>query len=241
MKKIIKLTEGDLEEIIKRVISEQTEAFNILRNWWNTTTKPSDNSELLFDGSRMYWYSDGKVIRSWKAESGSTFLNTPPKEILKMIKGRYFMSKSDWSIDPKLSKDFGPIPPGEYYLNGLQESNADKTNMLIDFVRGFYDKIMDPKAAEKTIWGANYSVSKASWGYYRCPIVSKSGTKTYGRDAFYVHGGAVAGSHGCIDLTSEMEDFAKFYTKWMVASKKRQLPLKVKYKSMVWDYIASLF
>ena len=34
-------------------------------------------------------------------------------------------------------------------------------------------------------------------------------TETFGRDNFSIHGGLLPGSAGCIDLTSEMDDFAE--------------------------------
>jgi len=48
----------------------------------------------------------------------------------------------------------------------------------------------------------------SAWGNYRFWLTPKPDTKTFGRDNFSIHGGLLPGSAGCIDLTSEMDDFA---------------------------------
>jgi hypothetical protein len=59
----------------------------------------------------------------------------------------------------------------------------------------------------------------------------------YNRDSFYIHGGSLRGSKGCIDLTDEMADFAKFMGIWTSSTKKRTIPLSVKYKNPVLNTI----
>lgn len=47
-----------------------------------------------------------------------------------------------------------------------------------------------------------------AWGRYRFWLKPDVGTQTFGRDNFSIHGESTPGSAGCIDLTSEMDDFA---------------------------------
>ena len=41
---------------------------------------------------------------------------------------------------------------------------------------------------------------RGDWGDWRAPLVPTKGTKTHGRDGFFIHGGGITGSAGCIDL-----------------------------------------
>lgn len=50
-----------------------------------------------------------------------------------------------------------------------------------------------------------------SWGDQRIWVVPVSGTETFGRSGFSIHGGLVLGSAGCIDLGIGMSDFAKVF------------------------------
>ena len=55
--------------------------------------------------------------------------------------------------------------------------------------------------------------STAAWGNYRITIHPFISTTTFGRGGFFVHGGSVRGSIGCIDLTSDMNSFAHDLTR----------------------------
>lgn len=46
-----------------------------------------------------------------------------------------------------------------------------------------------------------------AWGDHRVALKPADGTNTYGRSGFFIHGGAIPGSAGCIDLTSANKDF----------------------------------
>ncbi|ABR60663.1 L,D-transpeptidase family protein [Sinorhizobium medicae] len=53
-----------------------------------------------------------------------------------------------------------------------------------------------------------------SWGNSRAWLTPKSGSPfLQTRSGFSIHGGAEAGSAGCIDLTDQMDDFADLYRK----------------------------
>ena len=104
---------------------------------------------------------------------------------------------------------------------------------FIDFI-----KVIFQSGQSKHDWNTDTAGTRISWGYYRATITPKSGTNTYNRGSFYVHGGALPASHGCIDLTSSMDDFAKFYSSWATKYKKNRIPLMVKYSSSFTGIVA---
>jgi hypothetical protein len=63
-----------------------------------------------------------------------------------------------------------------------------------------------------------------AWGAQRVWIKPERGTNTRGRSNFSIHGGWVPGSAGCIDLTDDMEDFARTFREFG-----RDLTLRVRY------------
>jgi hypothetical protein len=68
----------------------------------------------------------------------------------------------------------GPTPPGTYTVNPSEISPA-----------GFFRKYVDPR----------------DWGDYRVPLHPNPGTKTYGRDGFFVQGGHLRHvSEGCVKV-----------------------------------------
>lgn len=189
---------------------------------------PSSNSSLLFDGTTLQWISNGSSIKSWPATSGVNLYNAEPSQWLELIKKPFTSTQ-----DLEKIKNFGPTPEGDYILGKLQSSGSEKTNPFVDFV-----KMVFSTSERSHNWNVNTAGTRFSWGYYRSAIIPKSGTKTYGRSSFYLHGGALPASHGCIDLTSNMDDFAKFYSSWTAKFKKNTIPLKVKYSSRLIDYLA---
>jgi hypothetical protein len=71
--------------------------------------------------------------------------------------------------DPRLRSQ-GPLPSGLYFLKHSDISKA-----------GFFRKFT------------------GDWGQYRVRLHAAPGTETFGRDEFFLHGGAKPGSAGCID------------------------------------------
>ena len=71
-------------------------------------------------------------------------------------------------------KNTGPIPRGTYLLN----------------------------TAEMTHWGLLSAILhrvKGDWGSFRVPLHPMNGTETFGRDGFFLQGGDMPGSAGCVD------------------------------------------
>ena len=50
-----------------------------------------------------------------------------------------------------------------------------------------------------------------SWGGARVALEASKETNTYDRGGFFIHGGWEPGSNGCIDLTSKISEFAKWF------------------------------
>lgn len=69
----------------------------------------------------------------------------------------------------------GPIPAGMYYI---YPSELSDPNIIHDIARN----------------------TRGDWGDFRIRIRPFASTNTYGRDGFFLHGGAYAGSAGCIDV-----------------------------------------
>jgi hypothetical protein len=70
--------------------------------------------------------------------------------------------------------------------------------------------------------------SEASWGKYRVTIHPFTTTDTFKRGGFFIHGGKVLGSVGCIDLTSHIEKFVSDLER-EGAMRKCQIHLTVSY------------
>jgi len=73
-------------------------------------------------------------------------------------------------------KNIGPIPKGEFYM---LKREFDNPNIIWDIGRTF---------------------AYGDWGDWRIPIHPANKTKTYDRSGFFMHGGAISGSAGCIDV-----------------------------------------
>lgn len=95
----------------------------------------------------------------------------------------------------------GPIPEGEYWIN--------------------------PEELWENAWYK--SASTSAWGNYRITIHPYPTTVTYGRGGFFIHGGDILGSAGCIDLVKQMDKFVKDMKAILLGNTKCYIPLSVKY------------
>jgi hypothetical protein len=86
----------------------------------------------------------------------------------------------DYSKERQRLEGTGPIPSGTYWL--------------------------DPTEMADLWW---HFTLRAAWGKHRITLHPFGSTSTFGRGGFFIHGGDVPGSAGCIDLTSSMDDFAQ--------------------------------
>lgn len=94
---------------------------------------------------------------------------------------RYYITatsgRGDAMNDPSRSSEkfIGPIPPGEYYIDMKNFTDPGYMGDIARNVRG-------------------------DWGDWRVPITPQPWNDAQGRDGFYLHGGFLPGSAGCIDL-----------------------------------------
>jgi hypothetical protein len=95
--------------------------------------------------------------------------------------------------------DRGPIPEGVYEVDQLQYPPPT----------GSWQRLKG-----RLGWGTWKGLENA-WGNSRAFLNAKSITHPQAahRSGFSIHGGAVPGSAGCIDLTGDMDSFADFYRK----------------------------
>jgi hypothetical protein len=116
------------------------------------------------------------------------------------IPGKY--GRFDYSVAAQMAGPGGPIPEGEYWVNPEEIwENAW-------YKRGSYD----------------------SWGDYRLTIHPHTTTVTYKRGGFFIHGGKVFGSIGCIDLAYSINAFVADIRK-RVGQRECQIPLTVDYEN----------
>ncbi|MGQ0528077.1 MAG: L,D-transpeptidase [Alphaproteobacteria bacterium] len=108
-------------------------------------------------------------------------------------------------------KDKGPIPEGEWVVKQSR-----------------YQYIKDLTTWERiksaTPWTGTWRGLETSWGEDRIELESMPNANARGRSGFFIHGGSLPGSAGCIDLTNEMPKFADKFKK-----SGKDLTLKVRY------------
>ena len=203
------------------------------------------NCSLLFDGLHVIWCVDGKPTKKkWKATSGLTVgnLGSTQKSFLAKAKDltkiAYLAGKMKMSMDQdKAAKynEIGPTPPGKYKIGLLEKRDGEKIQpSVIESVYKYYTGGIKGLGQGKFTDDSEFS--KIAWGNFRAPLQPYPSTNTYGltsekRGGFYIHGGAIPGSHGCIDLSKNMDDFARFLTFWQERHKQKQIDIVVDYET----------
>jgi len=107
-------------------------------------------------------------------------------------------------------KDKGPIPEGQYKVDPARTQSISDISTW-DRTKGTFGR-------------GSWPGLENSWGEQRTWLTPSAGTNTFGRSGFTIHGGAVPGSAGCIDLTSRNNSFHS----WL-KSHGKPLNLNVKY------------
>ena len=97
-------------------------------------------------------------------------------------------------------KDTGPIPEGAYVARQSELQRMSPTDWIIGWSRLLSEDL-----------GGKWPGSEYSWGNSRVWLEPSKETNTYGRDDFSIHGGWFPGSAGCIDLTSNMDNFVALF------------------------------
>lgn len=115
--------------------------------------------------------------------------------------------------------DAGPIPEGVWLVKQSQLQHREDQDLFGDLL-GVVERGQWPGGAD-------------TWGNHRIWLEPAKGTDTRSRSGFCIHGGAKAGSAGCIDLTDRMDDFTEDFSKLGC-----DLPLRVDYGAVltIWKY-----
>lgn len=108
-------------------------------------------------------------------------------------------------------KDKGPLPEGTYV--------ARQSELY------YFNDMSKIERMASYLGKTKFPGGRTSWGNSKISLEPSSQNNMYGRKNFTVHGGKYPGSKGCIDLTSQMDDFTKWFT-----TNKKDLIIKVKYK-----------
>ncbi|MFL6667267.1 MAG: tlde1 domain-containing protein [Burkholderia ambifaria] len=98
-------------------------------------------------------------------------------------------------------ENVGPIPSGRYWIQPFEMWTNRSYNLA----------------------------SRAACGNYRLTIHVVPGTRTFGRGGFFIHGGTQAGSAGCINLHSGMENFVREIEAGTKGMPGCYVPLRVQY------------
>lgn len=98
------------------------------------------------------------------------------------VSGKKKNGRFEYSSARQKIKGTGPIPEGIYWIRPDELDD----NLINTLVSGAFER---------------------SWGRYRISIHPFLTTQTHGRGGFFIHGGSIPGSAGCIDLTAHMPAF----------------------------------
>ena len=108
----------------------------------------------------------------------------------------------DYSQARQRIPDVGPIPEGQYWI--------------------------DPSQMWDNAW-YRFTAPTAAWGNHRITIRPYPDTVTHGRGGFFIHGGTMPGSAGCIDLTTTMDVFVRDLKRLLGGLPQCYIPLIVEY------------
>lgn len=192
--------------------------------------KTSSLAYVVFNGKTLNWVENGRIVRQWNAWSGRTKWSaaTPYQKKL---------AATLTKIEFMRIKDNGPIPQGNYTISSIQARTNGNALKLCG--NKTWEQIGKMVADEFQKIGENHDFNSGTiqdqnaWGNYRLPITKKSGTETFGRGGFYLHGGGTAGSIGCIDLVDRIDDFVQHYKQYLSKTGARGMEVIVDYSNKV--------
>ncbi len=190
--------------------------------------EPSANDyrtiRMHFNGSELIVYGDGQEVLRYSGDSGRPmYLKEEHAEECggNPMVDSYLNDRRYVGI-----RNHGPIPEGRYRLNPRQ---------LQDFSGGIFSGEQGELLWEG-IFGDNYTeiqgrrTHTGDWGSGRVPL-TKIGRVQEGpcgnanaRSAFFLHGGILAGSSGCIDIGSDFSALSSFLSNY-----RRSIVLTVAY------------
>lgn len=164
-------------------------------------SQKGDYAYLTFDGKELSFYKNGEKIKSWSAMSG----------------------KPDYQCDNYQDvPDKGPIPEGEWLVKQKNHQNFYQSQSL-----------KEQAISHASMTGAKigkWPGGLYSWGENRVWLEPSEGVDTKGRSNFTIHGGAIKGSAGCIDIPWQTDEFIEEFKKYG-----KDMVVKVKYpKNTCW-------
>ena len=190
------------------------------------TATLSGKVTMLFNGEELVLLNDGKVVKRFAATSGRpTKVKAKHAALCKGNKDESYINNPRYLA----IKDHGAIPEGTYHFSPpkIQDFTEVEQLELIDAaVRGKKTiKAGTPKTGVHTgDWGrgrVHLRRDKIQDGPKPCTDTSK-------RRAFFLHGGILRGSAGCIDIGSDFDDLSV-----MLKGNKTRIDLEVKYKETI--------
>ena len=161
-----------------------------------------NQEKLVFDGYTLCIVSmDFKKCKScWEATSG------------KGINGVW-----DFSTEQQKEKGVGPIPAG-IYIVPVQRKDDRKTSEGIWQIDDWENLRKEREASNMKFSYLNRNKRNIeSWGHYAVRLRPDTGTNTYGRTVFNIHGGYKKGSAGCIDIGKNDISFFEAIMKYSYA------------------------
>lgn len=165
----------------------------------------AEKLRLNFDGTKLRLMAGDKELESWNAVSGKNGYQSPEFQNL---------------------KNTGPIPEGNY---DVRQDNYSKMGFGSDALGTYYPKVRRnlPNIVKEYLPSkfGSWSGGSRAWGTQKIGLVPTEETDTLGRDNFFIHGGAVPGSAGCVDLTQDNDSFMELFR--LIG---RDLPLEVIYE-----------
>jgi hypothetical protein len=137
---------------------------------------------------------DGKELT---VEKGETTTETFTARSGIPQKGNDGDKEFDYSATRQWAMREGPIPEGTYWVNP--------------------DELMTTSLTTFEGWareGTFQDWDEGPWGSNRVTVHPFDSTATYGRGGFFIHGGVMYQSAGCIDLAGEMPGLASVLEKY---------------------------
>ena len=191
-----------------------------------------DVAHLLFNGNTLDFIENGSVVKSWRACSGRSYYQWYVKP--ESWKRRYNMSPVEWSK----VKSEGPIPQGTYVLGPVEERDLNarwrNDDNFVKLILAKQTVLMLPDN-DVTLGSDDFKQitdpSRIAWGNFRFALIPQKGTNSFGRGGFFLLGGSLPGSIGCVDLVTGINDFGQYYKTWLEKNNNTPIKLVVDYKT----------
>jgi hypothetical protein len=200
---------------------QQTSGAQAIRREPDRGRKATDfkKIEMAFNGEDLIVYGDGAEIMRYGSDSGRPIKIT--EEDAKACGAD--VDNDTYLNDRRFTgiKDKGPIPEGTYAFSppGITEFSAgEQWDLLVGGILGEASVTVQGQGMHPGDWGAGR--------VHLNPVAVRQGPcgNAKGRSAFFLHGGLLRGSSGCIDIQTNFDELAAF-----LGGYTRPITLKVAY------------